>query len=146
MRIFNSFLILVAAALLWLIPINDAIYDFQTDVKTDVFGVATAASITSVNLTLTHSVYENDTSTLTVTSSDGDDSPILTAYAATNHTANITGLAENLTRELTLYYDVDALSGSTAWSTILDILPFFWMVLIICFPVAGMAAIFLGRA
>lgn len=146
MRIFWAFLILVTAALLWLVPITDLIYSFQTDVKTDSFYVATGAGITDVTVILRKAVYNNDTSTLTVFSSNNTDLPSFVSYNTITRATVIDGLTENTTRALEITYDTDALNASPAWNNILGKVPLIWMVLIIAFPVAGLAAIFVGRA
>ena len=69
MRIFYSLLVMVACAILWMLPITEAIYDFQTDIQEDTFTSDTAAGVTTDNFTLTHVLYDNDTSSIDFLSS-----------------------------------------------------------------------------
>jgi hypothetical protein len=147
LRIFYAFLILLTSVLLWFIPVTDLIYDFRTDVRNDDIVKVTNASETSANVTLHTYIYGSDATLASVTSDEGADAPVIYAYAPSNHTANITGLSVSLSRILTVTYDVDALSGSTAWDKILDdIVPKLWLLIIIIFPIAALVAMFLGRA
>lgn len=146
MRIFYAFLILVLAALLWLIPITEVVYDFRTDVKSDSFYVATGVGVTTGNVTLHDSLYDDDTSTLEVSSDLATDVPVASSCNTTTRLTTIGGLSANTTRTLELTYDVDALHGSDAWDNVLNLIPTIWMVIIVIFPMAAIAAIFVGRA
>lgn len=145
-RIFSAFLILLTSALLWLVPITNLVYDFQTDIKTDSFYATTAVGVTSTNVTLNKAVYDNDTSTIEVISYLNTDAPVFSSYNSTTRLTNITGLTASTSRTLDVSYDTDALNASDAWQGILDKAGLIWMVLIIAFPVAGLAAVFTGRA
>lgn len=145
MRIFYSFIILVTSAILWLLPITEAVYDFRTDVRDDNFYVTTAVGETTANVTLHSALYENDTSKFSFYSDLASDVPVFVSYNGTSRVVAMTGYSANNTRTLTVTYDVDALSSTTAIDTLLDIVPWIWYLLIICFPVAGLAAIFMGK-
>lgn len=145
-RIYSAFLILVTSALLWLVPISDLVYDFQTDVKTDSFYVTTGAGETSANVTLYKAVYDNDTSTIEIVSYLNTDTPAFSSYNSTTRKTGFTGLTASTSRTVDVSYDTDALNASDAWEGVLDKASLIWMVLIIAFPVAGLAAVFTGRA
>lgn len=145
-RIFSAFLILITSALLWLVPITDLVYDFQTDVKTDSFYITTAVGVTTGSDVLNKAVYNSDNSTIEITSDLSTDSPVLTSYNATTRLTSFSGLTANTTRTIEISYDTDALNASDAWQGVLDKASLIWMVLIIAFPIAGLAAVLTGRA
>lgn len=145
MRIFNAFLVIVAATLLWALPLTEVVYDFRTDLHEDSFSVSTAVGVTSANVTLSHFIYAADNSTLGFASSISE-APGLSAYTAATKTVLVASLTANATRTLEVTYEADALPGLSSLDKLLDVVPMFWIVMIIAFPVAALLAIFLGRA
>ena len=145
MRIFYAFLIVVVSAILFMLPVTEAIYDYRTDLRTDTFSTTTAAAVTSANETLLVGLYDSDISTIDIDSDDSTDDPLANTYNATSRVLNVTGLTAATTRTLDITYDIDALEGSDAIGKIADIVPFVWMILIIAFPPAALFAIFTGR-
>jgi len=145
MRIFYAFLIVVVSAILFMLPVTEAIYDYRTDLRTDTFSTTTAAAVTSANVTLLTGLYDSDISTIDIDSDDSTDDPLANTYNATSRVLNVTGLTAATTRTLDITYDIDALEGSDAIGKIADIVPFVWMILIIAFPPAALFAIFTGR-
>lgn len=146
MRIFYAFLVLVTAAILFMLPVSEAIYDFRTDLKVDALPSYTAPAETTDNLTLTHQVYDNDTSSVVVLSSDSDDLPILSAYDDPTHSVLISGLTDNTTRTLQISYDIYALSGWDAIDVVVSRVNLIWFLCIIAFIPAAIVVIFRGRA
>ena len=146
MRIFYAFLVLVTAAILYMLPVTEAIYDFRTDQRSDYFNYSTSVGETTANVTLLRPVYDDDTSTISVLSDTAADIPVFSSYNTTTRATIITGLADNTTRLLTVTYDVDALSDANAVEAIISRLDFLWLLMIIAFPIAALAAIFTGRA
>lgn len=146
MRIFYAFLILVTAAILFMLPVSEAIYDFRTDLKTDALPSYTAPGETTDNLTLTHQVYDNDTSSIIVFSSDSDDLPVLSAYDHSSHSVLLSGLSENTTRSMEISYDIYALSGWNAVDVVVSRVNLIWFLCIIAFIPAAIVVIFRGRA
>ena len=136
---------MVTAVILWMLPVSEAVYDFRTELRVDEFSSTTGVGATSVNETLGKPIYDDDTGTIDILSDDSTDVPAFNIYASTSHSVNITGLTADTTRVLTVSYDVDALEGFDAINTFVDRIPFFWMLLIIIFPVAGIAYLFLRR-
>jgi hypothetical protein len=128
-----------------LLPITTSVYDFRTDVREDSFTVETAAGETTDNVTLVKSVYDDDVTTIGLSSSDSDDSPIYSSYNTTTRLMAFSGLAESTNRTITVSYDVDALNGSSAWGTLLDAAPFIYYVILAALPIAGIAAIWTGK-
>ena len=145
-RIFLGFLIIVTVAILFMIPVTEAIYDYRTDVREDPFTVVTAPAVTTGNMTLIKPIYDNDTATTAFSSNNTNDSPLYAAYDTATRELQVSGLAANSTRLLTVSYDVDALSASAAVSTLMDYLSWIWFILLAGFPAAAIAAIFMGRA
>ncbi len=145
MRIFNGFLIVFVAVLLWLLPVTGAIYDFRTDSRTDTFLQETLPGETTANVTLTKPIYDDDTNTIDLLSSISTDSPAYASYNATSRLLGIDSLAASENRTLTVSYDIDALNASPAISTLMDNLPYLWLICIAVFPGAALVAIFTGR-
>lgn len=145
-RIFYAFLIIVVAVILWMLPFTEAIYDFRTDVRTDIFTVITGVGVTTGSVQLFTDIYDDDTSTIDLSSDDTGDDPTYSSYNASNRQLDMTGFAANATRILTVLYDIDALTESEAVGNLLDILDLFWLLVIIGFPAAGLVAIFVMKA
>lgn len=136
---------MLTSVILILLPITTGIYDFRTDIKTDTFTVTTPPSTTNATIQLNEEVYDDDTSTLVLTSNDTDDNPVAYSYNGTTRATVVTGLADNTTRTITAQYDYNVISG-TATNTFLDNLAWIWLIMWIALPIAGIAAIWTGRA
>ena len=145
MRIYYAFLVMVVAAVLWMLPITMAIYDFRTDLRTDEFTSPTGLDENSVNVTLHKPIYDDDTGTSGILSDLPTDVPLYSSYNTTSRQFEVSGLTANTTRLLTVSYNIDALLGSNAINTLVDILPFIWMLCVVAFPMAALFAIFTGR-
>ncbi len=146
MRIFQAFLVLVAAVILWMLPVNEAVRDYRTYTQADNFQATTGVGITSVNVTISKALFDNDISTFFLSSNTSAETPIYSSYNGTSRQLTIGSLAENTTRTLSVSYLVNAL---TAWPSVepfVNRISFIILLLIIAFPVAGIAAIFTGRA
>ena len=129
-----------------MLPVSGAVYDFRTDLREDDFSSTTVAGQTTENVTLHKPVYDDDIDTIDIVSDESADTPAYNSYDNTTRVVNITGLSANLTRTLTVSYDVDALEGGDALNTFVGYIPWIWMLIIIVFPIAALAAIFTGRA
>lgn len=145
MKIFYSFLIVFSAAVLFFIPITDGVHDFRTDVKEDSFFVTTAGGTTG-NVTLLKSLYDNDVASVALISSDSTDSPVVAGYHSTTRVLDVTGLTTSSNRTLTASYEFDALGGSTAIDLFLDKVAWIWLLCVIAFAPAALAAIWMGKA
>ena len=144
MRIFYAFLVLMTAAILLMVPVSEAVYDFRTDLKTDIFTSVTDVDETTDNLTLTNDVYNDDTSTLTILSSESSDVPALAAYGESNHTILVSGLSENTTRTLTVTYDIYSLPGWAGIDAIVSKTNFLWYLALIAFVPLALIAVWRG--
>jgi len=140
-------MLLVGSFILWILPVTTAVYDYRTDLRTDSFPtVDTGAIATTASVTLFTTIYDADTDTLTIISDLSTDAPVYASYNATNRALGLSGLTANTTRAITASYDITALSGADALDTFMDWFPYIWLVLIVAFPIAGLAAIWTGRA
>ena len=145
MRIFYSFLIMVCSTILILLPVSIGIYDFRTDAREENDYVTTAAGVTTATVQLDKTLYDSDNSTISILSDLITDDPTFTSYNATSRAMGVSGLSANTTRTLTTTYDISAFTEG-GLSSFLDYLPWIWILMWVAFPIAGLAAIWLGRA
>jgi len=145
MRIFYSFMIILVAVFLWLLPLSDMVYAFRTDPVTDESEVDTAVAVTTENITLDKYVYDDDIDTISVVSSINE-VPVVTSYNSTSKTVLISSLDADDSRTLSVTYDTDVITDNDAINNLLDRADWIWMLLIIAFPVASLAAIWTNRA
>jgi len=146
MRIFFAFLVIETATMIWMLPMTPAIYDFRTDLREDSFTSDTGVGQDSDNVTLSHILYDNDPATIDILSSISDDTLAYSSYNSTSRLLGIAGLSANTTRTLIVSYDIDALRGADAVNTFADIVPWVWLLCVVAFPMAALAAILMGRA
>lgn len=144
-QVFNSFMIIVGAVVLWLLPITPAIYDFRTDLRTDTFLTTTAVGITSANETLLDDLFNNDVGSVSIISDNTTDTPLGSSYNATSRALLVIGLSGNATRTLGVSYDVQAFEVTDAINALLDKVWLIWMLIIIGFAPAALLALFLNR-
>lgn len=145
MRIFYAFLIIVVSAILFMLPLTEAIYDFRTAERTDTFTTGTGVAATTANVTLIVKLYEDDLGSVDVDSNLATDAPVGSTYNSTPRVLTVTGLTDNTTRTLEVTYDFAALTSNTAINTVLDLVPFIWLLIIIAFAPAAIFAIFTGK-
>lgn len=144
MRIFYAALIIVVAVILFILPISEATYDFRTDNREDTFAITTGIGVTTANVTLIKSIYEDDTATLSF-SSNITETPTFSSWNGTNRSLGIAALTANATRSLTVGYDVAVFRSGSAVNSLLDNTPLIWYLMIICLPGAAIISIFWGR-
>jgi len=129
-----------------MLPLVPMIYDFRTTQREDTFTIATAVATTTANVTLHGRIFDDDINTIVYTS-DISETPITSAYHAGTHTLLMASLTANTSREMIVQYDIDALAGEgTAINTLLDRVPMVYLLLIVAFPIAAAAAVFMNRA
>ena len=141
MRIFQSFLLLVVTAILWMLPVTQGIYDFRTDPREDTFNVDTAVGVTTASVVLQYPVYDSDNQTIDLSSDLPADTPALDSYTPATDRVDVSGLSDNSTRVLTIGYLIDALDAHDAVNTLMDILPMIWILILVSFPVVGLVAV-----
>lgn len=145
MRIFYAFLIIFVTAILWMLPITSAIYDFRTDLRTDTFSTSTAIGVTTANETLMGDLYDCDMGSIDIDSDDATDNPLPGSVNCTTQVLTVAGLTANTTRTLDITYAYDALAGNNAIDTLIGWLPYIWILVIVVFPMAAIFAMFTGR-
>lgn len=145
MRVLFAFICVFLGAGLFLFPITESTYDFKTDVRED-SAVVTTIGGTTGSLVLVKPIYDDDTSTLTISSNLSSDTPTYLSYNTTSRLLSFSGLTTSSTRLITVDYDVDALADAPAISTLLNLNPFLWYAFSIVFIGAAIAAMVLGRA
>lgn len=131
---------LIATAILWMVPMSDAVTDFRTDAREDDFSVNTAVGVTSANVVLVKSLYDNDTNLISFNSTLSE-TPTFSSYNSTTKQVNVATLTANTSRTLTVFYRTDALPDSTGINTMLDWWYYIWILLLIAFPIAAIVAI-----
>jgi len=134
------------SAILFMLPFTQMAYDFRTDPRTDTFSVDTAVAVTTANASLLDDLYDGDMGSVDIDSDLATDNPLPASYNVTTRLLDITGLTANNTRTLEITYDFDALDASAAIATLIDRLPWIWLLVCIAFAPAALFAIFTGRA
>ncbi len=86
--------------------LGDGIKDWRSDPYTESFLAVTAGGVTSANVTLSYDLYQAKTANVArITSSNGGDTPVASAYDEDNIRLTISGLAAGTSRTLTTTYD-----------------------------------------
>lgn len=145
MRIFWAFLIVFVAVILFMLPLTTLILDFRTDDRDDTFSTETGAG-TTANVTLLKALFDDDIGSVSIASDLATDIPLASSYNATPRQLLVSGLTVTANRTMVVTYDVDALAGSATINTFVDRLSWIWMLVVIAFVPAALAAIFTGRA
>lgn len=141
-KIFVSFLVLLATAILLLLPVADGIRDFVAPFQDqDYTSVTTAGGVTTANVTLTDSLYVNKYQYTEIASTLETDTPSAISYNSTTRGLAITGLTESETRDLTVSYRVYTLSQGSAQEKFSDYVPFFWFLVCFSFPAVSIIVI-----
>lgn len=147
MKVFYAFLIVLTAAILFMLPLTTMVYDFRTDQRDDTFTITTGAAVTTANVTLANYVFDDDIQTISFTTNDTAEYPVTSSYNATSRQLLVAGLNTSTSRLLEVTYDVDSIAQEgTAINSLMDRVPALYLLIIICFPIAALAAIFLNRA
>lgn len=145
MRVFYSFLVVLSVVILFMLPITEGVYDFRTDIKEDSFYATTGAAETTTNVILRKEIYEDDTTTVSISSDLYTDLPALVSYNTTTRLMNISGLSISNNRTLTVTYDYDSLEGWDSINSILDKLPWIWLLVVIIFAPAALVSMWVKR-
>lgn len=146
MRIFQGFLIVMVSVVLFMLPVTMAIYNYRTDVREDSFNYETGGAETTANVSLHTPIYDDDTNTVTILSDLATDIPLFASYNATTRLLDMTGMTVASNRTIRVSYDVNSLADHDALDTFIGWIPFIWIILISIMPMAGIYAIFRGRA
>jgi hypothetical protein len=85
---------------------------FRTATQTDPFSAtSTAVGVTTANLTLTQGLWQGQTQYIKVTSDNATDGPRVTAYDPVTNNITVSGLAANVTRNITAVYSIGNLQN-----------------------------------
>jgi hypothetical protein len=144
-RVFTSFIIILIDIFLWFLPYQAAVYDFRTDSQIDRFPIATGVGVFSANISLSKALYNDDVGTLFIYSDLDTDFPTLISYNGTTRRAMIGNITENTTRTLEVNYDAPSFDPSGAISNFMDVIPWFWMLILVMFPLAALVYIWWGK-
>ncbi len=109
-----ALIVLVGIAFLILLakPLMGGLESFRTQSQTDNFSIATSNVQTSINITLTHPLFQADTHYATVSSNVNTDVPLASNYTASTNKLTVSGLTANITRLLTVSYSIGALDSN----------------------------------
>jgi hypothetical protein len=144
-KILKSFLMMLSVSILFMLPVTAGVYDYRTDIKTDTDYEATGVGVVTANVVLLKEVYDDDVSTISITSDTVTDTPTVVNYHTATRLLDINGLTANTTRTLSISYDIDALTASAAIGVFMDNISWIWLVCIIGFAPAALAAMFTGK-
>lgn len=111
------------------------ISDFRTDITSDVFSVSTAAGVTAANVTLSNTLWDNDTSSISITSNYTSDAPAVDAYLSGSKQLTVDGLIASNTHTLTVTYETGALGDYEAAETAVTFTPIMVLAAIIILPI-----------
>ena len=100
-------------------------HEVLTDDETESFeNVSTGTGETTATVTLSKSLYDNSTSSVTsITSDNANDDPTADSYNSSNKQLTVGGLAESATRTLTVAYESEATEGYTGLKSLVKIRP-----------------------
>ncbi len=145
MKFFAAFLIILASAVLWLVPVGQAVYDYRTDSREQAVVIATGAGVTTGTKVLSRPLYQDDYSKVVLYSDLTTDVPLADTYDTATRLLTVSGLTASSNRTLTIIYPVDALSLHPAIAVFMGIIPWFWYLLITSLPCVAIVALAKGR-
>jgi hypothetical protein len=138
MRYFTGFLIVLSSVIFWMLPVADSIYAWKTESRTDTFTVVTAPGITSGNSTLVKSIYNDDVSTIILSSDLSTDIPVYSSYNGTSKKVVYTGLSANTTRQIEIQYDTIAFDEGSVFEALSSLAVWLLYIFFIVFPLGGL--------
>ena len=147
MKFFYSFLIIFFSALMWLLPVMDATQHFLVQQRTDTFIISTGVGTTTANIALHSQIYEDDTTTLTLSSTIGEQ-PTWTSYNGTTHALALANLTGNVTRIVSATYKAvgpTLQSIPAAVSVFQNVVPFIYYTIFSVLPIGAMVMMFMKR-
>jgi len=118
--------IIMVAVMFVLFPIvMDSTHSLQTDeyVQSEA-AVATGVGVTAADVVLDEALWDDATaSVISITSDEVTDVPVANTYTAGTQTLNITGLAADDSRTLTITYEYDGLTDYTGMGAMVAVAP-----------------------
>ena len=143
MKIFYTFLVMLVTAFLFMLPVNQGVYNFLTFVKTDTAYVATAG-LTTANVTLAESLFNGDLNTVSFFSNLATDTPQTVSYNTANHVLDIAGLTTSSNRSLQITYDTSSFGTGLPGSAIAQAVsytPWLWYVMLSIIPILAIVVL-----
>lgn len=134
MGIITAFVIIAVDVILWLLPVQGAIQAFRTDEITNTFTVSATVSGNATAI-LSEDLFNANTSLITVTSDNSSETPTVAGYEATTKTVTVAGLTPSQAAILTIVFFVDAFANEAVWSTVLNLAPFLFILVLCILPV-----------
>lgn len=130
-------IIMIIIAMQFMPDMTSATHEVITDSQIDTGNVTTGVGVTTGDVTLTQSLYNDATGYITsVTSDHGADNPVASAYTTATQALTISGLAASQTRDLTVVYDYDATGDYTGLRAAGRMVPTLIILALICVPAA----------
>lgn len=118
--------IIVACLIILMLPaVILAINMFRMTDQTDPFNVTTGGAVTTADVTLSQSLFDDATYNVVVTSNNTADAPIASTYTSATKLLHVTGLNAEDYRQLSVVYKIDALSSYYAAGVGTKIWPIF---------------------
>lgn len=122
-----ALLIISAILIIGFLPFAVAsIEEFRSVDYSEPHIVDTGIGETDADVVLSQDLFNDATANVSLSSDNGDDAPIPSAYTAATHTLNISGLADDDSRTMTITYKIGALDdyfgadlGARMWPTML---------------------------
>lgn len=112
--------------------------DFRTDLLTETFTVDTAVAVTSGNIQLSSSLWNENLANITVSSNLGTDAPTPSSYNATNRHVLVQGMTANSSRTIEAVYKSAGLEEYTGAEDVSTKLPTMFIIFIIILAASGM--------
>jgi hypothetical protein len=139
-------IVIVLVLAMTLPAVGPAVKAFRTDVVSQSFTVATAGGETSANVSLSKPLWDASVIEITALSSNTtDDAPVASSYNGTGQLLQITGLAVDTSRTLSVSYRTGGLTDYAGADTGATKLPAIVVFLVILVPLAVVVAIFVKR-
>ena len=132
----------IALLFLLLSPMMGGLEDFRTEEQIDSFASTTGGGETTENVTLTQSLFQDDTHYASISSNYTADVPLATDYNAATGLLTISGLVVSQSRTLVVTYDFGALDSNV--DTVAGLTPTLWVVAIIGIIGLTIAIIIIG--
>lgn len=135
--------IIMVAVMFIVFPIvMTSAHELQTEeyVQTEA-AVTTGAAEEAADVVLDEDLWSDATANVvSITSDDGGDTPVAGTYTAATNTLNVTGLAADTTRTLTITYKTDALTDYTGMGAMVSVAPLLIFLGVIGAVLAGLYA------
>ena len=128
-------IIMIAISFVVFPIILDASQSILAPEKTQVITVPTAGGVTTATLTLSDGVYDNDKSNVTLSSSNSNDTPVVSSASGKN--VVVTGLEASSTRIMNVTYGSTALDNYTGLAAIVKVAPLIVFVSILGVAIGG---------